>query len=179
MKQHPLLSCRKSTLALLICASALPAFCATAFVRVNQVGYAATAAKRAYLMASASESGATFAVKNSSGTTVYSAPIGAKLGKWSRNYPDVYALDFDSVTTAGAYTIVITGAIPATSPTFSIDTPLDLYSTPIANALYFYENQRDGPNYIPTPLRSAPGHLNDSNANRDVGSRTNVNQPQR
>jgi hypothetical protein len=53
-----------------------------AFVRVNQLGYATgSQAKRAYLMASGTENGATFSVKNSAGTTVYSAPIGANLGK--------------------------------------------------------------------------------------------------
>jgi hypothetical protein len=41
------------------------------FVRVNQLGYAAgSQAKRAYLMASAAETGARFSVKNFSGTTV-------------------------------------------------------------------------------------------------------------
>jgi endoglucanase len=35
---------------------------------------------------------------------------------------------------------------------------------PLANSLYYYENERDGPNFIATPLRSAPGHLNDAGA---------------
>lgn len=61
----------------------------SAFVRVNQVGYATTATKRAYLLASALETGAAFSVKNTSGTVVYSAPIGANLGSWSSSYPDV------------------------------------------------------------------------------------------
>src|SRR5215468_8618652 len=70
----------------------------TAFVRVNQLGYATgSQAKRAYLMASSTEDGATFSVKDSSGSTVYSAPLGAGLGKWSASYPDVYALDFPVV----------------------------------------------------------------------------------
>ena len=72
------------------------AVASSAFVRVNQLGYA-SATKRAYLMASGAETGATFAVKNSGGTTVYTAPIGANLGSWSSGYPDVYALDFDTV----------------------------------------------------------------------------------
>src|SRR5881392_1014722 len=66
---------------------------AAAFVRVNQVGYPANSSKRAYLMASGVETGATFAVKNSGGTTLFSGPIGANLGSWSNSYPDVYALD--------------------------------------------------------------------------------------
>jgi hypothetical protein len=69
----------------------------TAFVRVNQVGYVSGASKRAYLMASGIETGATFSIKNSSDTTVFGpAAIGANLGSWSKGYPDVYALDFDS-----------------------------------------------------------------------------------
>src|SRR5436305_8890914 len=64
---------------------------ATAFVRVNQLGYATgSQAKRAYLMASASEAGASFSIEDASGVTVYSAPIGTNLGKWSTSYPDVY-----------------------------------------------------------------------------------------
>jgi endoglucanase len=136
----------------------------SAFVRVNQVGYATGASKRAYLMASGAETGATFSVRTASGAAIYSAPIGANLGSWSSTYPDVYALDFDSVTAAGTYTIAVSGAIAAASPSFQIDTAANVYSGALANALSFYENERDGPNYIPSALRTAPGHLNDQNA---------------
>jgi endoglucanase len=136
----------------------------SAFVRVNQVGYAATASKRAYLMASGAEAGATFSVKNASGAIVYSALIGVNLGKWSTSYPDVYALDFNSVTTPGTYTIVTSGPIAGSSPGFPIDTAANVYSGALSNALSFYQNERDGPNYIPSALRTAPGHLNDASA---------------
>lgn len=136
----------------------------SAFVRVNQVGYATTASKRAYLMASGVETGATFSVRNASGTTVYSAPIGANLGTWSNGYPDVYALDFSSVTTPGTYTIVTSGPIVGSSPGFTIDTAANVYAKGLSNALSFYQNERDGANYIPSALRTAPGHLNDANA---------------
>src|SRR5260370_7502091 len=53
---------------------------ASAYIRVNQVGYVGSSTKRAYLMASGSESGAAFAVKHSAGSTVYSAPVGHSLG---------------------------------------------------------------------------------------------------
>ncbi|HEV2461946.1 MAG TPA: glycoside hydrolase family 9 protein, partial [Ktedonobacterales bacterium] len=135
-----------------------------AFVRVNQMGYATSATKRAYLMASGAETGATFSVTNASGTTVYSAAIGANLGSWSSAYPDVYALDFDSVTAAGTYTISVSGAIAGSSPSFKIDMAANLYTSALANALSFYQNERDGPNYIPSALRTAPGHLNDASA---------------
>ena len=68
---------------------------ASAFVRVNQVGYPDDSVKRAYLMSSTAETGATFAVKNAGGTTLFSGPIGQALGSWSNAYPFVYALDFD------------------------------------------------------------------------------------
>ncbi len=151
-------------LALALAALPVKAQSGLAFVRVNQVGYATTASKRAYLMASAAETGATFSVKNSSGVTVYSAPIGANLGKWSASYPDVYALDFDAVTTPGTYTIVTSGPIAGSSPSFPIDTATNVYTGALSNALSFYQNERDGSNFIPSALRTAPGHLNDASA---------------
>src|SRR6266403_5578654 len=148
-------------LILLSCANA---YAQSAFVRVNQVGYVSGASKRAYLMASAVETGATFSVKNSSGATVYSAAIGANLGSWSTAYPDLYALDFSTVTSPGTYTIAVSGPIAASSPGFKIDSGTNVYSGALANSLYFYENERDGPNFIATSLRTAPGHVNDQSA---------------
>jgi endoglucanase len=136
----------------------------SAFVRVNQVGYPADASKRAYLMASVAETGASFSVRNASGSTVFSAPVGASLGSWSSTYSYVYALDFDAVTTAGSYTISISGPVPATSPSFTIDTGANVYAEPLANALSFYQTERDGPDFIPNALRTAPAHLNDQTA---------------
>jgi endoglucanase len=137
----------------------------TAFVRVNQLGYAAgSQAKRAYLMASGTESGATFSVKNSSGATVYSAPVGANLGKWSASYPDVYAVDFPAVTAPGIYSISVAGPIAAQSPSFRVNTAANVYSGALANSLFFYQTERDGPDFIPNGLRTAPGHLNDQSA---------------
>jgi endoglucanase len=137
----------------------------TAFVRVNQLGYAAGGqAKRAYLMASAAETGATFSVTNPAGITVYSAPVGADLGKWSAAYPDVYALDFQPVTAAGTYTISVSGPIAAQSPGFRVGTGTRVYSGALANSLSFYQTERDGPDFIANALRTAAGHLNDQSA---------------
>ena len=151
--------------------AALPAFAGisayaasgSAYIRVNQVGYVNNAAKRAYLMSTAAETGATFAVKNSGGSTLYSAAIGANLGKWG-NFTYVYAIDFDSLSTIGTYTISVASPVAATSPSFKIDTGANLYATPLTNSLFYYETSRDGPNYIPNSLRTAPGHLNDQSA---------------
>jgi len=150
--------------AFLIGAFVLPVWGA-AYVRVNQAGYVLGASKRAYLMASGAETGATFSILNSTGGTVFGpAAIGANLGRWSSSYPDIYALDFDGFVTVGSYTISVSGPFTATSPSFKIDSAANLYSTPLANSLYYYENERDGPNYIASPLRTAPGHVNDESA---------------
>lgn len=135
----------------------------SSFVRVHQTGYVANAPKRAYLMSSASSSGASFSVLNSNGSPVYSAAIGASQGSWG-SFTHVYALDFDTVTSPGIYTISVIGSISSTSPSFPIDTGENLYSTLLENTLYFYENERDGANFITTPLRTAAGHLNDEKA---------------
>ena len=93
-----------------------------------------------------------------------SAPVGADLGSWSSTYSHVYALDFDAIATTGSYTISVSGPVPATSPTFRVDSGANVYAEPLANALSFYQTERDGPNYIPNALRTAPAHLNDQNA---------------
>ena len=136
---------------------------ATAFIRVNQIGYPDSAPKRAYLMASDVETGATFAVK-SAGTTAFSAAVGADQGAWSQAYPHVYALDFTSVAAPGTYTLEVAGSIPATSPSFRIDGAAALYSTALANSRSFYDNERDGADFVPSGLRTDASHLNDENA---------------
>jgi endoglucanase len=158
---------RRSRLGALVIAglalgAAAPAWGA-AFVRVNQVGHLPNAPKRAYLMSSAAEVGATFSVKNSQGTVVFTAPIGANLGTWG-SFPFVYALDFDAVTASSAYTIVVKGPERAVSPVFNIGSGKSLYGGLLTNALSYYRNSRDGSDFIPSPLRAAPGHLNDRRA---------------
>jgi endoglucanase len=135
----------------------------SAFVRVNQVGYPAPGAKRAYLMSSVNQAGTPFTVTSSTGTTV-SGTAGPSLGSWSNTYGFVHPLDFDIATAPGTYTITTSGSVPATSPPFKIDTGANVYSTALANGLSFYETERDGPNFIPNALRTAPAHVNDQNA---------------
>ncbi len=144
-------------------AAAAPAIHAE--VRVDQVGYATNATKRAYLMTSAARPGAMFQVVSSHGVIAYASTVGADQGAWSASYPDVYAMDFNAVRTAGSYHLVVTdGSMEVRSPAFRIDTPARLYQTAMANSLSFYQNERDGPDYIPSALRTAPGHLNDEDA---------------
>lgn len=155
-----------TSIAILFCALCVLAQAQSAFVRVNQLGYPSGGSKRAYLLASGVETGATFVIKNSSGATVFGpASIGSNLGSWSSRYPDVYALNFDNfVPAGGTFSISVSGPIAATSPNFKIDTASNVYSTALANSVYFYENERDGPNFIASPLRTAAAHLNDESA---------------
>jgi endoglucanase len=145
-----------SFLALLV----VPAASASSHVRVNQLGYEVGTPSRAYLLAAGSEKG-TFNIRDSEGMIVYSAPIGANLGTWGSF--TVYALDF-KVSKTGDYTIEVSGTLAATSPRFDIAPPARLYSGALANALYFFQNERDGAEFISTALRTAPGHLNDRSA---------------
>jgi endoglucanase len=138
----------------------------SAYVRVSQVGYeSGPTAARAYLMATAAEPGATFKVVSANGNTAYSGKVGALLGTWAnKNLTyQVYALDF-TVPPANSYTIAVSGPIAATSPVFAVDQPDVLYPGLLVNTLFFYQTQRDGAGYIPNALRTAPGHLKDSNA---------------
>ena len=138
-----------------------------AYVRVSQVGYEAGSPPfRAYLMSTAAETGATFGVLNSSGQTVYSAPIGALTGTWSNSATltyAVYALNF-TVPAGDGYTILVAGPVATVSPAFAVQDPEALYSGLLLNTRFFYETERDGPNYVPNALRTAPGHLNDASA---------------
>src|SRR6266576_1732185 len=145
----------------------------SAYISVNQVGYPTAESKRAYLMSTGSENGTTFVVKNAAGITVYSGAVGATLGAWG-SFKFVYPIDFDSVTTAVTYTLTVTSPIAAASPSFKIDTAANIYSKLLSNTLFFYQTQRDGPNYVPNALRTAPGHLNDQSAKVYLTPRVNA-----
>jgi len=139
----------------------------SAYIRVSQVGYeAGTAPFRAYLMSEASEGGANFKVVDSKGVAKYSGRVGALLGTWSHSKTvsyNVYALDFN-VPSGDLYTISVSGPAAAVSPAFAVDCPDALYSGLLLNTLFFYETERDGANFIPNALRTAPGHLKDKDA---------------
>jgi endoglucanase len=141
---------------------AAPSSPAPTVVRVNQVGYPAGAAKRAYLMSPTNAAGAPFTVRTAAGTTVFTGQAGASLGSWSSAYGFVHPLDFDGLTAAGSYSIAVAGAAP--SPAFRVDSGPGVYGGALANALAFYQTERDGPGYLPNALRTAPAHVNDRSA---------------
>ncbi len=131
-------------------------------IRVNQVGYELGTPMRAYLMTLAPATGTRFEVKNAAGETVFSSAIAATTGTWGKYA--VYSLDF-SLARAGTYTLRVSGSVDASSPSFAVNAAAQLYAAPLGNALRFFQNQRDGKDYIPSDLRTAPSHLNDQHAN--------------
>ena len=134
-----------------------------AYIRVDQLGVPSGTAFRAYLMSTGVETGATWTLKRGA-TTVASGNVGADLGSWSASFPHVYAIDVAGQAAAGTYSLSVASPIAATSPSFVIDTGNAVDAVALRNALGFYQVQRDGPNFIPSALRTAGGHLNDAGA---------------
>jgi endoglucanase len=117
-------------------------------------------------MSTAAETGATFKVQCADGSTAYSGKIGALLGTWANSKKlvyQVYALDF-LVPAGRSYSISVSGPVSGQSPKFAVDRPNVLYPGLLLNTLFFYQSQRDGPDFIPNALRTAPGHLKDEDA---------------
>ena len=148
-----------------------PAGAPAAAIRVDQVGYPSGAAKVAEIMTKARPSGDLpggglrwVLVRAGSCTVAASGLARQNLGAWSKRYGWVWAARFSQVRAPGRYRVGILGDASAASPWFAIGSAARLYAQPLANALYFYENERDGPDFIHTALRSAPGHLNDASA---------------
>jgi endoglucanase len=139
----------------------------SAYIRINQAGYETGAYPfRAYLMSPTVTNGNSFSVIDSNGAIARTGRVGALLGKWGHSRKvsyNIYALDFN-VPGGSVYTITVSGTKSVTSPSFAVDSPQKLYSGLLLNTLFFYQTQRDGANFVPNALRTAAGHLKDSNA---------------
>jgi hypothetical protein len=121
--------------------------------------------KNAVLLANSSESGTTFnLVNSSSGNAVFNGTVGASLGSWSSSFADTYALNFSSFNVPGPYFLRVQAPVAAVSPTFLIGTGAHLYEQALANALFFYLVQQDGPNVNSSAMDRQPSHLTDEEA---------------
>ncbi len=152
----------------------VPATAPRYVIRVDQLGYPARAAKLAEIMVREQpERGGPprpvviidwELIRQGTCAVVAHGFAGVDLGRWNRAYPAVLAIRFSRFRTPGTYRLALTKDPSVVSPWFSIGSPSSLYATALANALSFYQNERDGPDYIPSALRTAPGDLNDANA---------------
>ena len=131
-----------------------------AYIRMNQVGYE-IGSVRMFLMSKGPQRAPKFTVKKSTGEEVVTGTVGDTRGTWGKF--NLYPIDF-TIPTAGTYTVSVSGTRPISS-TFTVDAPAQLYAQPLNNALRFFQNQRDGTEYVPSALRTAPAHLNDRQAN--------------
>ena len=133
-------------------------------VRVDQVGYPSTSAKTAYLMEAQPCGGSLFTVRAAGGATALSGTAGPSQGSWNRAYRYVCPLTFDAVAAPGTYTVVAGSGPSVTSPAFKVGPASSLWETGLANSVSFYAAERDGAGYVPSALRTAPAHLNDTSA---------------
>ena len=141
-----------------------------AVIRVDQVGYPATAPKLGEIMTSAAmPSGVGWVLvragqAGSKCTVAASGTTRQDLGSWSKRYGPVWAVSFSGIRQSGSYRLGLAGDPSVTSPWFPIGPAAQIYARPLANALSFYQNERDGPDFIRSALRTAPGDLADENA---------------
>jgi endoglucanase len=131
-------------------------------VRVNQVGFPASAPKGATVLARrplrAPLRG--FRVLDARGATVLSGVAGRDRGAWSRRFSHSYALDLGALRAPGSYTIVLAGG--ARSPAFVVGKAG--YGALASREVSFLREQRDGAEVDPTLLGRQPAHLADARA---------------
>ncbi|MEO7027068.1 MAG: glycoside hydrolase family 9 protein [Caulobacteraceae bacterium] len=132
----------------------------TGYIRVDQVGYEVGTVARAFLVTRRAAAGATFKVTDDAGRVVLTGLVPPPAGPWGAYVVTPLAL---AGLASGHYDLSVTGVDAQPGP-LVIDAPMALYAAPMANALAFYQTERDGPDYIPSALRTAPGHLNDKAA---------------
>ena len=132
----------------------------TGYIRTNQVGYELGETARAFLITPQPATGAMFKVKDRAGQVVLRGSVGSPAGPWGAFVVTPLAL---TGLGAGRYEVSVMD-VDAQPGRVIVDTPEALYAAPVANALAFFQTERDGPDYVPSALRTAPGHLNDKTA---------------
>jgi endoglucanase len=142
-------------------ASAAPSRAAASAIRVDQVGYAQSEAKRAYLLSAKPAPGATFTVRDGHGHAALTGKVGPNAGAWNATYTAVHPIDFGKLRTAGTYTIKVGDAV---SPPFRIAPADKLFNPLVRDAVSFFTVQRDGADVDRSLLDRKPSHLTDRKA---------------
>lgn len=136
--------------------------------RVDQAGYPAGAPKVGEVMSGLRKppSRRWLLVRRTPCQVAASGQLTDGLGSWNRGYLSVWRVNFTKVHRPGSYRLQVQmgRSVTSASPWFRIGPGASLYRQPLANALSFYQNERDGPDFIRSALRTAPAHVNDVRA---------------
>jgi len=133
--------------------------------RVDQIGYPAHGVKVADLMTTSRVTSLRWMLIRQGNCKVVARGVaGPSQGSWSSRYTRVRPVGFSSISTRGVYRLALVTHPRVVSPWFRIAPARTLYAAALQNALSFYQNERDGPGFITSALRTAPGDLNDATA---------------
>jgi hypothetical protein len=135
-----------------------------ALVPVAQVGFPTDGPKVGHLMSGRAVSGTAFSVQDAFDATVFSGVLGASSGGWNRQYRCAYANTFSPLAAPGIDHLVVQASPPVTSPSFEVAPRSSLCRPVLDSPPSFCQDVRDGSDSMPSPLRSAPGHLDDERA---------------
>jgi endoglucanase len=133
--------------------------------RFNQVGYVQAGPKRLLAMTPRTVASPRFSVllfRNGYPSGGHTVLRGTATGpvRWNARRV-VYTLDFSRLRTPGRYRVRFAGA---RSPVLRIAPAAQLYGPLTANALAFFQSQRDGAEVLSGPLHRVPSHLRDASA---------------
>ena len=81
-----------------------------------------------------------------------------------RHLQAVWAVNLSKINRPGTYRLVLLHTPRPSRPGSGSGRPRPLYRKPLENTLSFYQNERDGPDFIHSTLRPRPAHLNDASA---------------
>src|SRR3954454_15011057 len=99
---------------------------ASGALRVDQLGYAPTESKVAYLMTTSAVPRQKFIVRDPAGNTVLTGVAGHSLGGWNAAFPAVYPLDLSALRQVGHY-VVDVAAVAVASAEVRVPQPADLW----------------------------------------------------
>ena len=125
-----------------------------------------SAPKRAYLMSSVPETGATFTVSGDppAARRCSAARSAARSGAGARASRTCMRWTSTRCSRPAAYAVDVAGPAGRHRRRSRSTRRRGCTPAPLHNTLSFYEDERDGPDFIRSPLRTAPGHLNDEHA---------------
>ena len=131
-------------------------------LRVDQLGYAPAEHKVAYLLTTAPVTGAPFSVVDTQGRVVLRGHTGASTGTWNTRFRAVHPLELSKLRKPGTYRVVASLARRVVSPPFRVAGASALFVPRVADAVTFFQAQRDGADVVSGALGRQPAHLRDT-----------------